>query len=308
MNIVCEMLFGSHLYGLDTPNSDKDYKGIILPSKNEILLGKSNYHVDRSSNSSSSKNTKDDIDRSFYTLSYFIDMACKGDSTPIDMIHGSSDKVLHDSDIWQFIVANRTRFYTKSMKSYVGYCKKQAAKYGIKGSRLGELERALTILNKYSNNDVINDVQIEESDIVRWIDYKDNRYLEICGSKFQDNLRISYAKDTLSKIFDRYGERTKLAKLNQSVDWKSLSHACRVGYQTYHILNDNGFEYPLAESNYILDIKLGKLPFLEVEQTLTQLVNDIEQLSMKSNYPIEVDRTFWDNFICQVYADIVVNT
>jgi predicted nucleotidyltransferase len=301
------MVFGSHLYGLNTENSDKDYKGIILPSKKEILLGKSHYHVDKSTNSSSFKNTKDDIDRSFYTLSYFIDMACKGDSTPIDMVHGNSDKLIQGSEIWRFIVSNRTKFYTKSMKSYVGYCKKQAAKYGIKGSRLGELERALNVLNQYSNNDIINDVQIEESDVIRWIEYKGNNYLEICGSKFQDNLRISYAKDTLSKIFDRYGQRTKLAKENKNLDWKALSHSVRVGYQTYHILKDNGFEYPLDESNYIMDIKLGKLPFQEVEETLTQLVGDIEQLTLSSTYPNEVNRDFWDDFICQIYKNIVVN-
>ena len=29
---------GSHLYGLNTPNSDIDYKGIFMPDLNELLL------------------------------------------------------------------------------------------------------------------------------------------------------------------------------------------------------------------------------------------------------------------------------
>lgn len=40
MKIIMETVFGSHLYGLNTPTSDKDYKGIFLPHPRDILLGK----------------------------------------------------------------------------------------------------------------------------------------------------------------------------------------------------------------------------------------------------------------------------
>ena len=39
MNIIVQMLFGSHLYGTNTPNSDTDMKGIFMPEANQILLG-----------------------------------------------------------------------------------------------------------------------------------------------------------------------------------------------------------------------------------------------------------------------------
>jgi len=40
MNIIVKMKFGSHLYGTATVDSDLDYKGVFLPSKKEVLLGK----------------------------------------------------------------------------------------------------------------------------------------------------------------------------------------------------------------------------------------------------------------------------
>ena len=40
MNLIVKMKFGSHLYGTDTENSDVDYKGVFLPSKEDILLGR----------------------------------------------------------------------------------------------------------------------------------------------------------------------------------------------------------------------------------------------------------------------------
>lgn len=305
MNIVAETEFGSHLYGLNTSASDHDYKGIILPTKREILLGRSKYHKSATTGSHNTKNTSDDVDKTYYTLSYFIDLACKGDTTAMDMLHASPSKVIINSDIWIFLQSNRTKFYTKNMKAYVGYCRKQAAKYGIKGSRLGELERAITKLNEYSDDDVMGSVWIQPSDVINWIEYKGNKYLEICGSKFQDNLKIKHARETLEQIFSQYGERTRLAKLNQSIDWKALSHAFRVGYQTLHILQDGGFKYPLNESPYLMKLKNGELNFIDVELELTELVAKVTKLSNSSDLPDEVDREYWDDFVEQIHLDII---
>ena len=40
MKIIVKMKFGAHLYGTATPDSDMDYKGIFLPTKEELLLGR----------------------------------------------------------------------------------------------------------------------------------------------------------------------------------------------------------------------------------------------------------------------------
>ncbi|QQV91959.1 hypothetical protein vBKpMFBKp34_100 [Klebsiella phage vB_KpM_FBKp34] len=61
--IVMETIFGSHLYGLNTPNSDTDYKGIFIPDAKDILLGKAPKTIQSSTGDKHSKNTKDDIDR-----------------------------------------------------------------------------------------------------------------------------------------------------------------------------------------------------------------------------------------------------
>ena len=36
--IIVKTIFGSHLYGTSTPESDNDFKGVFLPSKEQILL------------------------------------------------------------------------------------------------------------------------------------------------------------------------------------------------------------------------------------------------------------------------------
>jgi hypothetical protein len=304
MNIINEMLFGSHLYGLDTPNSDKDYKGIVLPSKNQLLLGKTSFHVDHSTNNNASRNTKDDVDKTYYSLQYFVDLACQGETVALDMLHAPDDKVIVNSDIWKFLVDNRHRFYTKSMKAYIGYVRKQAAKYGAKGSRLAEIERVLNIANAANDNQTVGELTVTESDVVKWVVYKDNYYLEVCGSKYQDNLKIPFLKRDLQKHFDKYGERTKLAKLNEGIDWKALSHALRAGYQARDIFTKGYFEYPLTESSILMDVKQGKLDFNVVEPLLSQLVDEVTILANQSNYPDKVDREFWDDFIIESHLRI----
>ena len=305
MNIVCEMLFGSHLYGLDTPNSDKDYKGIILPSKKQLLLGQTCFHVDESTNKNSTKNSKDDIDKTYYSLQYFVNLACQGETVALDMLHGSDDKVIINSDIWKFLVDNRSKFYTKNMKAYVGYVRKQAAKYGAKGSRLAEIERVLNIANSAKHETLVGFLPIEESDVVKWIEYKGNKYLEVCGSKYQDNLLVSFLKRDLQKHYDKYGERTRLAKENNFADWKSLSHAIRAGFQARDIFTKGYFEYPLAETSILMDVKQGKMDFNIVEPLLSSLVEEVTELANTSTYPETVDREFWDNFIIDSHMTIL---
>ena len=305
MNIVCEMLFGSHLYGLDTPNSDKDYKGIILPSKKEILLGQTCFHVDESTNKNSTKNTKDDIDKTYYSLQYFVNLACQGETVCIDMLACPDNKLIVKSDIWKFLVDNRSKFYTKNMKAYVGYVRKQAAKYGAKGSRLAEIERVLNIANSAKHETLVGFLPIEESDVVKWIEYKGNKYLEVCGSKYQDNLLVSFLKRDLQKHLDKYGERTRLAKENNFADWKALHHSLRAGYVTRDIFLHGNFQYPLKESKFLLDVKQGKIDFNIVEPLLSSLVEEVTELANKSTYPEKVDREFWDNFIIDSHMTIL---
>ena len=59
-NIV-NMRFGSHLYGLNTPNSDVDYKGIFMPTLEELLLGTYPKTIVTSTGPEHAKNSADDV-------------------------------------------------------------------------------------------------------------------------------------------------------------------------------------------------------------------------------------------------------
>ena len=72
MDIIVKMKFGSHLYGTATEISDIDHKGVYLPSKEEILLGKIPKCHSYSTGDDISKNSPEDVDVEIYSFHYFI--------------------------------------------------------------------------------------------------------------------------------------------------------------------------------------------------------------------------------------------
>ena len=54
--VVFKCIFGSHLYGLNTEDSDKDFKGIFIPSFEDIVLG-SNEVISVKTGNDKSKNS-----------------------------------------------------------------------------------------------------------------------------------------------------------------------------------------------------------------------------------------------------------
>jgi len=147
-NNVVKMIHGSHLYGLNTPLSDKDFKGVLLPTKKQILLGQANFTISESTGKENTKNTSDDIDTEMFSLQKFMEMAVKGETVIVDMLHAPDSALLETSNIWKQIVSKRDMFYTKNMKAYLGYVRKQAAKYGVRGSRIKALEEVMEVIER----------------------------------------------------------------------------------------------------------------------------------------------------------------
>ncbi len=61
MNILIKTYAGSHLFGTSTPESDTDYKGIYLPSSEQILLGNYPETIQQTTGASDEKNSKEVI-------------------------------------------------------------------------------------------------------------------------------------------------------------------------------------------------------------------------------------------------------
>jgi hypothetical protein len=303
LNLIVRMKFGAHLYGTATSKSDVDYRGVFLPSREEVLLGripKCRYY---SSGATAEKNTPQDVDVEIYSLHHFIALACEGQIAAFDMLHAPDPVIEVRSDIWEAIVDERHRFYTKNLKSFINYARRQTAKYGIKGSRLNAVSEVLHVLKsespakklgsmweKLPRTDYCNEAEPGPGGI---------RHYQVCGKVFQESVEIGYIIPVMEKFYDAYGARARQAAENINIDWKAVSHALRAAFQIREILTRRTITFPLKEADFLIRVKEGKLDYLtKVAPLLEALVAEVEELASASDLPEAVDTAYWDRFIC----------
>ncbi len=303
--MIVKMIFGSHLYGTDTEESDLDYKGIFMPSVEQIYLGKipkSYNESTKTTREEGAKNTKDDVETEMYSLHYFIKLACEGQTVAIDMLHAPDNMILESSEVWEELVKNRNKFYTKNLKAFVSYARKQAAKYGIKGSRLNEAKMVMDYLDKFDC-----DIRLEKiwgclptGEHVRFIEDSPNgiKQYQVCGKIIQETCQVNYAYYIVKQFYKNYGRRAELAARNCGIDFKAVSHAIRAAFQVKEILTKGTIVFPLEKASFLRDVKLGKLDYVkEVSPVLENLMNEVEELSKNSKLPEKTDRSYWDKFL-----------
>jgi len=310
---VVKMIFGSKLYGTATNNSDTDYQAVYKPDIKSVILNNYTPAYKINTNNSGAKNSKDDVDINVTSLQRFLKHAIQGETFALDMLH--SHKWEYASDEWIFLRENRSKFYTKNMKAFLGYVKNQAAKYGIKGSRLKQVEDALLLISKSSEFssdknksllDLFGENTLLTSKYPFKFDKKDEHgviYVDVIGKKYNANASVNYMVDSLGKFLQSYGHRAKLAKENKGVDWKALHHALRCGYQLRSIYEHGDFSYPLGETDFLMKVKNGELDYQDiVAPELENVVEEVEELAALSDYPDKVNQEFWDNWMVNLYV------
>ena len=322
MRKIVNIIFGSHLYGTSTPDSDLDFKSVYIPSASDILLGRARGSIStHRSKSEGEKNFAGEVDEESYSLQKFLMLLAEGQTVALDVLFAPRSSMLGPpSEEWLEIVANRDKMLTKKSKAYVGYCRMQANKYGIKGSRVAAARKALKILNialsdhycltAMSKLKEIEKVLIplaEETDHIEIVPMEQMggtvvNHLEVCGRKLSYNATIKHGRDVLDKLVNEYGKRALQAEGQQGVDWKALSHAVRVGTQAIELLRTGNVTFPLANAGHLLDIKLGRLLYKEVSTEIEGLVDLIEIEAIESDLPEEPDMRWIENFIEDCHA------
>jgi len=319
MEIIFETKFGSHLYGVDTTQSDMDYKGVFIASFETILLGHNKHSfVDckngitgvKKNKGFAERNTKEDIDVEYKELRRFISDCISGQTYALDMLFANTEMWTKSSDEWKFIVENRHKLLSKNVQPYIGYCRQQAGKYGLKGSRLGELIRVIEHLEKFDTKDLLGDAVkfliLSEFVYLEQLPSKKGSeimvdFLHVLGKKFQLTTHISEALKSLNHMRDKYGERAEQAKNNEGIDWKAVSHAFRCCYQLIELALTHQIKFPLDEREKIKRIKAGKLNYTEIQDDLYKLMEKAIKAVADSSLPEQADREFWDTWLLSVY-------
>lgn len=323
MRTVVRIKFGSHLYGTSTPASDIDFKSVFVPSGRNILLGRGRETISHQRpKSEGEKNVAGEIDEEAYSLRRYLGLAAEGQTVALDVLFAPRWSMPENPlPEWLEIEDNRHRLVTRKSAAFLGYCRQQANKYGIKGSRvaaarealalladgvaelgatakLGEIADGIDKLASYSEHMDVLDIEgaTDVHGVKRTV-----RHWEVCNRKMPFTQTIKSAHEVMRRIVDEYGHRARQAESNQGVDWKALSHAVRVGRQAIELLSSGVVTFPRPEAAHLISIKTGCLPYQAVAEEIEDLLALVEIEAARSTLPETADIQWIDDFVADIH-------
>ncbi len=319
MDLIVEMRFGSHLYGTDTPQSDLDLKAVYLPNPRDILLQRVKAAIASSRpKASGEKNLPGDVDREAYSLQRYLALLAEGQTVALDMLFApDSAMITPPKPLWREIQAKADRLVSRRASAFVHYCRQQASKYGIKGSRVATARKALALLTdaeeRLGTVARLEQIAAELADFavtehVALVDLPTPgggsiRHLELCGRKMAFTASIKTGREIAQRLVGEYGQRALQAERSEGVDWKALSHAVRVGREAVELFTTGRITFPLAYADHIRRIKSGTIPYEAVAAEIEDLLDEVEAAAASSELPEKPDQATIDELVLRAYRD-----
>jgi len=123
-NLILKFLSGSHAYGTQTPESDKDHIGVFIPPERYILGNKRCEQVQIRTNPSDSKkkNTKEDTDTVIYSLPKYLQLLAANNPTVLETLFYEKKNILFCNDFGKRVLDSWKIFASKKAKhTFLGY-------------------------------------------------------------------------------------------------------------------------------------------------------------------------------------------
>lgn len=326
---LVKFVHGSHLFGTSTPSSDKDFKGVVVPSRRDLLLGR---YPDTSYNQTTkedkrAKNTSEDVDQEMMTFKGFLRLLEEGQAMALETLFAPESQVLEMHPAWREVVlSNRDKLVHKGVSAFFHYAKAQAARYGVKGSRVAAVRSTLEFLSSLEEGKKLSEYakdgdarlldfvrsfgerpSLGDSPLVAVTQCKGPNgtvadHLEVCNRKIPFHATVKYASECFQRIFDEYGKRALEAERHENIDWKALSHAVRVGDQAIELLTTGKITLPRPNAGLLLAVKQGQLAYDAVAAMIETRLTEMIVLQAWSTLPDKLDRNMLDDMVERVHA------
>lgn len=318
--ILFECISGSRAYGLDTPTSDTDIRGVfILPKEMYYSLN----YVGQINNE-----TNDVV---YYELQKFIELCAKNNPNILELLNVSDDCILYKNPLFDKIKLE-TFLSKQCEKSFANYAFTQIKKArGLEKKIVNPMEKerksVLDFCFVYENEISIplksflanKNIKQENCGVTNIPHLKNchnlyhNKnipYKGIIKSELANELALSsipkaektigmlfFNKDGYSSYCKKYQEYWKwVEKRNEerykttvshgkNYDSKNMMHTFRLLRMAKEIATENTIHVKRSDRDFLLNIKQGKFEYDELVAWATTLETELENLYAESSLP-----------------------
>ncbi|VVC05097.1 putative nucleotidyltransferase [uncultured archaeon] len=307
-----QTLFGSRLYGTSTPESDWDWKEIVLPDLDDLLVGNNVQTVVKKTNTTQNqKNSSNDVDFEHISIQKFAKDFLKGQTYALELAYAvkyrAAHQIIFNSRFEKFCETLRNEFQNVNITALMGYAVHQANIYSFKGERLNALETANILFEemiaKYGSDEKVfvhaEDFEKEANIIAeQYPKYCslttfpiDNRgTMQSCMKLLEKILPYRNSFGINQKIvrasLKNYGSRARSASEN-SLDLKAIMHAIRILGEGIQILSRHDLVFPLGtnEISLLMKIRAGKMHKEKIHTLIGNRLDELKSLEKTSRLP-----------------------
>lgn len=308
------------------PTSDHDFKAVHLPDGRDILLQRPRNTFNIKTNLAvTKKNAAEDMDFESFSLQQYLKLLLEGQTVALTMLFTPDRGIIDTSKEWKILRANKARFLHRGVSAFAGYCRQQANKYGVKGSRVAASRAAMNLfaglmerhgtqtklkevwpeVEAFVGNQDLQHVQIVK-ECLRGRPELEVRMLDVCNRKVQEHATVKAAHKIFEHLLNEFGQRALQAESNEGVDWKAIMHAVRVCREAEELLLTHTITYPRPEAELLLKIRTGELPYRHVAEMLETGLERLEECQRISTLPDAPDRAFAEQLVVDLYRKRVL--
>lgn len=259
---------GSHLYGLNRPDSDEDYMGVFMPTSDDLLGLKKVEEVDNSTKDSSSnrRNTNEDVDDKSYSLHKFMHLLLQNNPNIVEVLFATRNNILIDSPEFEELRAHTDKLISfKVYYTFTGYAYSQKKKLTVKAERYGSLVEAVDEMEKMFTREALESTKSALTDEdARLLNVKLKYYKGQKGNteSFHKGMPLKTIYEKVVEERDNYGWRVKTDTFDTlGYDVKFGYHLIRILAEGYELLTTGRLSYPISGEarDDILCVRAGEV-------------------------------------------------